>query len=59
MKQTTASTLYSIKVLLRKGLSQRKVAARLGVGLGTVNKYKKLLAPDIPGLWAWSRSKDH
>ena len=48
MKQTTTSIQNSIKVLLRRGLSQRKIATRLGVGLGTVSKYKKLLAPDIP-----------
>ena len=50
MKQVTTSTQNSIKVLLKRGLSQRKIATRLGVGLGTVSKYKKLLAPDILGL---------
>src|SRR5262245_56542039 len=47
MKTISSAHQNSIISLLGRGLSVKKTASQLGLGLGTVSKYKNLLLPGI------------
>lgn len=49
MKCISEEIIINIVALLKKGLSMRKIARRLGVGKSTVFKVKKLRLPDSKG----------